>query len=291
MAPRTWRFWCCGSSFGCCGSSFGCCVARAAAPGSPPATGSCSPPPAGCSHDSSGHHFSSRPRRCCAGTARWSGGSGPTARSARLAGHRSTPRSSRSCCAWRGRIPGGVACGSAGNCVRSGSGWAPRPSGRCCDDTASARRHDAPGRPGAQFLRAQAEGIVALCVARGRARVRPGRRVALACGGRPRSARPRLRTCGIMPASLGWRGQGRTRPSGVRRGRESSVRRGSLGHSAHLRAGTCRQGLVGEFVDAVAAVDLQLQDRLAGGGGVGDLLLGDGLELRLVDEQHARCHR
>jgi hypothetical protein len=45
--------------------------------------------------DSGGHRFSSRPRRCCAGTARWSDANGPTARSARRAGHRSTrkPRS------------------------------------------------------------------------------------------------------------------------------------------------------------------------------------------------------
>src|SRR5262245_39175819 len=36
--------------------------------------------------------------------------------------------------------------------------------------------------------------------------------------------------------------------------------------------GTCREGLAGEFVDALPAVDLQLQDHLAGGGGIRDLL-------------------
>src|SRR6266511_5286911 len=47
------------------------------------ATESCWLPPAGCSPDSGGHRrFSSRPRRCCAGTAHWSDASGPTARSA-----------------------------------------------------------------------------------------------------------------------------------------------------------------------------------------------------------------
>ncbi len=42
--------------------------------------------------DSGGHRCSSHPRRCCAGTAPWSDGSGPTARSAHRAGHRSTRR-------------------------------------------------------------------------------------------------------------------------------------------------------------------------------------------------------
>jgi hypothetical protein len=55
-APRTWRSW-------YCGSSLGCCAARPAAPGSPQATGSCSPP-AVHSPDSGGHRCSSRRRRC-----------------------------------------------------------------------------------------------------------------------------------------------------------------------------------------------------------------------------------
>src|SRR5262249_61594698 len=50
--------------------------------------------------------------------------------------------------------------------------------------------------------------------------------------------------------------------------------------------GTRRESLVGEFVDALSAVDLQLQDRLARGGGIRDLLLGHGLELRLLYKQH-----
>src|SRR5262249_21453907 len=49
--------------------------------------------------------------------------------------------------------------------------------------------------------------------------------------------------------------------------------------------GTCREGLAGEFVDALPAVDLQLQDHLAGGGGIRDLLFGGGRELRLVYQQ------
>ena len=48
--------------------------------------------------------------------------------------------------------PGGVACGSVGSCASSASGWAPPPSGRCCDDTGSAQRHDGPGRPGRSFF-------------------------------------------------------------------------------------------------------------------------------------------
>jgi putative transposase len=35
-----------------------------------------------------------------------------------------------------------------GSCASSASGWAPRRSGRCCDDTAWARRRDAVDRPG-----------------------------------------------------------------------------------------------------------------------------------------------
>src|SRR5215470_9778861 len=50
--------------------------------------------------------------------------------------------------------------------------------------------------------------------------------------------------------------------------------------------GTRREGLAGELIDALPAVDLQLQDRLARGGGIRDLLPGHGLELRLLDEQH-----
>jgi hypothetical protein len=46
--------------------------------------------------DSGGHRrFSSRPRRCCAGTARWSGASGLTASSILLAGRRWTRRPRR----------------------------------------------------------------------------------------------------------------------------------------------------------------------------------------------------
>src|SRR6266540_5640305 len=52
-------------------------------------TGSCSLLRAGCFPDSGGRRFSLRPRRCCAGTARWSDKSGPTAAIARLAGRRS----------------------------------------------------------------------------------------------------------------------------------------------------------------------------------------------------------
>jgi hypothetical protein len=43
--------------------------------------------------DNGGHRFSSRRRRSCAGTARWSDGSGPTRRHASLADRRSTRRS------------------------------------------------------------------------------------------------------------------------------------------------------------------------------------------------------
>src|SRR6266568_3009570 len=52
------------------------------------------------------------------------------ARSARLAGHRSTRRPSSSSFGWPGRTPTGAACGSVGSCASSGSRWAPRPSGR-----------------------------------------------------------------------------------------------------------------------------------------------------------------
>src|SRR5215813_5711365 len=49
--------------------------------------------------------------------------------------------------------------------------------------------------------------------------------------------------------------------------------------------GTCREGLAGEFVDVLPAVDLQLHDHLARGGGIRDLLFGGGRELRLVYQQ------
>src|SRR6266498_3020254 len=55
-----------------------------------------------------------------------------TYRKARQPGRHSTPRSSHWCCGWPGRTRAGAASGSAGSCTSSGSGWAPRPSGRCC---------------------------------------------------------------------------------------------------------------------------------------------------------------
>src|SRR6266536_1040414 len=42
--------------------------------------------------DSGGHRFLSRPRRCCAGTARWSDASGPSRKRVSRAGRRSTRR-------------------------------------------------------------------------------------------------------------------------------------------------------------------------------------------------------
>jgi hypothetical protein len=41
-----------------------------------------------------------------------------------------------------------AASASVGSCASSASAWMPRPSGRCCDDTAWAQRRDAPARPG-----------------------------------------------------------------------------------------------------------------------------------------------
>ncbi len=41
-----------------------------------------------------------------------------------------------------------AACGSAGSCASSASGWAPPPSGHCCDATAWARRRDGLDQPG-----------------------------------------------------------------------------------------------------------------------------------------------
>jgi hypothetical protein len=151
-APRTWRSW-------YCGISFGCCAARPAVPSSPQATGFCSPPPAAPSPDSGGHRrFWSRPRRYCAGTAHWSDTNGSSRRRASRAGRRSTRRSRTSSCAWPGRTPAGAACGSAESCASSASGWAPRPSGRCCDDTASARRHDGLDRHGRSSSKPKPQG-------------------------------------------------------------------------------------------------------------------------------------
>jgi hypothetical protein len=105
--------------------------------------------------------FSSHLRRCCAGTVSWCDVSGPTARAANPAGHRSTPRWLNSFCGWRGRTPDGAASGSPGNSASSASGWVPRRSERYFGETAWVRRQDAPGPPGPRFLRAQAEAIVA----------------------------------------------------------------------------------------------------------------------------------
>ena len=85
MAPRTSRFW-------CSGSSCECCAARLADLGSPRLTEFCWLRPAAPFPETGGHHSSSRPRRCCAGTVSWYDASAPTARSAGPAGHRSTRR-------------------------------------------------------------------------------------------------------------------------------------------------------------------------------------------------------
>ena len=124
-------------------------AARLAAPGSPPSTASCSQRPAARFPDGGGGHCSWSPlRRCCVGTANSCDASGPTGRRADLAGHHSTPRSSRWCCGWQGRTRAGAACGSAGSCASSASGWAPRRFGCCCGDAGWARRRGAAGRAG-----------------------------------------------------------------------------------------------------------------------------------------------
>jgi hypothetical protein len=152
-APKTWRSW-------SCGTSCGCCAARAAVPSSPQATGSCSRLRAGCSPDSGGHRFSSRRRRCCAGTA-----PGPTQVDLRQAAH-TWPATDR----------------PADRRPRPSDGQGERPVGLRADlRGASQARHlggchhrkdaAATTRPGSgatalgptwgQFLRAQAEGVVA----------------------------------------------------------------------------------------------------------------------------------
>ncbi len=95
-------------------------------------TGSCSLLRAGCFPDSGGRRFSLRPRRCCAGTARWSDKSGPTAAIARLAGRRSIHGSGGHRTSTLER--GGVAMRSAASSTsitrsqHDGSGY-PRPTG------------------------------------------------------------------------------------------------------------------------------------------------------------------
>ena len=114
--PKIWRSW---SS----NNSYACCTARLAAPGSPPSTGSCTQRQAARFPGSGGRRCSwSRPRRCCTGTASSCDACGPTATNVSLAGHHSTPRSSRWCCGWQGRTHAGVAYGSAGSCASSDPG-------------------------------------------------------------------------------------------------------------------------------------------------------------------------
>jgi hypothetical protein len=50
--------------------------------------------------------------------------------------------------------------------------------------------------------------------------------------------------------------------------------------------GASCEGAVGQFVDTFSAVDLQLKDGLARPGGVGDLSLRDGGELRFLYEEY-----
>jgi hypothetical protein len=72
----------------------------------------------------------------------------------------------------------------------------------------------------------------------------------------------------------------------VRRDRESFAHRGSQGRSSRCGRGAGCEGSVGQFVDTFSAVDLQLKDGFTGPGGVGDLPLCDGGELRLPHEQY-----
>ena len=140
-----------------------CCAARPADPGSPISTASCWQRPAEPFPETGGHRSSSPPSHCCAGTENWCDASGPIALCAVPAGRRSTPRWSHWCYVWgEGRTRAGAASGSAGKAASSGSGWAPRRSGRCCGDRALVPHQGAAGPTWMQFLlRAQAAAIVA----------------------------------------------------------------------------------------------------------------------------------
>ena len=67
----------------------------------------------------------------------------------------------RSSSGWPGRTRAGGACGSRASSARSASGWLRRRSGPCSGLLASVLPRDGPDRPGPQFLRAQAHGIIA----------------------------------------------------------------------------------------------------------------------------------
>jgi hypothetical protein len=152
--PKIWRSW--SSS-----NSYVYSAARLVDPGSPHSTAFYSPRQAARFPGGSGRQCSwSRPRHCCAGTANSCDASGPTATSANLAGRRSTPRSSRSCCAWPENPRWGCVriCGELRKLgIRVGA----------TTIRTLLRRHGlgpAPRRSGpswTQFLKAQAEGIVA----------------------------------------------------------------------------------------------------------------------------------
>jgi putative transposase len=77
------------------------------------------------------------------------------------AGHRSIPRSVRSSSGWPGRTRAGVACGSRASFARSASGWLRRRSGPCSGPHERVLPRGGRARPGPQFLRAQAHGIIA----------------------------------------------------------------------------------------------------------------------------------
>src|SRR5664280_1604218 len=119
------------------------------------------PPQAGSSHVTAGSPFSSPRRPSSVGTASSCAGSGPTAGSVAQAGHRSTRKSMRSSSGSPGRTPDGVACGSRASSASSASGWLRRRSGPCSGRLASVLPRGGRARPGPQFLRAQAHGIIA----------------------------------------------------------------------------------------------------------------------------------
>src|SRR5450756_568941 len=141
--------------------SFACCSGRRADRSSVSSIGSSSQRRVGSSRVSAGSPSSLPRRPSSGGIANSCAGSEPTAGPVAQAGHRSIPRSVRSSSGWPGRTRAGVVSGSRASSASSASGWLRRRSGPCSGPHERVLPRGGRARPGPQFLRAQAHGIIA----------------------------------------------------------------------------------------------------------------------------------
>jgi hypothetical protein len=154
VARRTSRSW-------CCATSSGCSSARRVGPDSKHQTGCSSRRRAAASRESDGRRRWLHRRPCCDGTANSCAGSGPTGTPSHQGVPQLPQRSGSWCSGSLARTPDGDASASRVSSASSGSTWVPRPSRMLLRKQGLGPAPRQAGPSWAEFLRAQAQGVVA----------------------------------------------------------------------------------------------------------------------------------